>query len=169
MRIRSLTVLVALGLAAVPVLAAAEPAPRQPAARPANAARQAPARLAHSRDAAAAIRMVNAYRASRWAGPVTVDARLNAAAIAQTEAMVRSGVMSHDAGGSFASRMHATGVRNAVENLGQAYASVGDAVTGWRNSPPHEANLVNREMTRAGFARGVGADGRSYWTLIMAR
>jgi uncharacterized protein YkwD len=164
---RPLSLMLAAASLLVPVVAQADPAPRRPASRPAAAAT---AHQVSSRDADTALRLINAHRASWWASPVKLDPQLNAAAAHQTQAMAKAAVMSHDIGGSFASRMERAGIKGAaVENLGHGYANAADAVAGWKGSWAHNVNLLNRSMSRAGFAQGVGTDGRTFWTLIMAR
>jgi len=61
-------------------------------------------------DPAGAATMLSAYRLSHGLGPVRLDPALNAMAQRQADAMVAANEMSHDAAGSFSSRLAAAGM-----------------------------------------------------------
>jgi uncharacterized protein YkwD len=123
-------------------------------------------------DPAAAASALNAYRASRGIKPVRLDPALTEMARRQADAMVAKNEMSHDVAGSFTSRLAAAKVdaTEAGENLGGGYYSLGEAMTGWRNSPEHDANLRIAAATRFGIA--IAKDPRThygvYWAMEMA-
>jgi len=123
-------------------------------------------------DPAAAAAALNAYRASRGLGPTRLDSGLTAMAQRQADAMVAAKTMSHDVAGGFRSRLAASGVdtTEAGENLGGGYYSLADAMTGWRNSPEHNANLLMANATRLGIA--IAKDPRThygvYWAMELA-
>jgi uncharacterized protein YkwD len=123
-------------------------------------------------DPPAATAMLNAYRASRGLGPVRLDPALNAMAQRQADAMVAANALSHDVGGSFSSRLAGAGVdaTEAGENVGGGYYSTEEALTGWRGSPEHDANLLIARATRFGIA--VAKDARTqyrvYWAMEVA-
>ncbi|MEM9106047.1 MAG: CAP domain-containing protein, partial [Pseudomonadota bacterium] len=56
-------------------------------------------------------------------------------------------------------------------NLGAGYVSFDHALDGWKGSPDHDQNLLNKHVTRMGIARVQRPDGRyrNFWVLIMAR
>ncbi|MGD0561708.1 MAG: CAP domain-containing protein [Roseiarcus sp.] len=123
-------------------------------------------------DPPAAAAMLNAYRASRRLGPVRLDPALNAMAQRQADAMVAANALSHDVAGSFSSRLAGAGVdaTEAGENVGGGYYSTEEALTGWRGSPEHDANLLIARATRFGIA--VAKDARTqyrvYWAMEVA-
>ncbi len=123
-------------------------------------------------DPAAAVAKLNAYRVSRGLGPVRIDPALAAMAQRQADAMVAGNALSHDVGGSFPSRLAAAGVdtTEAGENLGGGYYSLDEAMSGWRGSPEHDANLLMAHATRFGIA--IAKDARSrfgvYWAMEVA-
>ena len=121
-----------------------------------------------TREAGEAARQVSAYRRSHGLGPVSVDARLNEAAEEQARAVARAGRLSH---GDFAGRMSRYDVAAAAENLAMGSSTVGGAMTQWRQSPHHNANLLKEGMTRIGFARAqtMGRGHNNYWALVLAR
>jgi uncharacterized protein YkwD len=122
-----------------------------------------------NREAVLAARMINAHRAANGLPPLRVDPRLNAAAADQARAMVAARTMSHDLGGGFRARMSQRGIGAAAENLGQGYRSVGEAVAGWKASWGHNANMLDRSMTRLGFARGDAPGAGPFWALVLSR
>jgi uncharacterized protein YkwD len=121
---------------------------------------------------AAAAAALTAYRASHGLGPVRLDPALTAMAQRQADGMVARNEMSHNVAGSFASRLAAAGVdtTEAGENLGGGYYSLDEAMSGWRHSPEHDANLLIRNATRFGIA--IAKDPRThygvYWAMEMA-
>jgi len=135
------------------------------------------ARVAHSvaavhLDPATATVMLNAYRASHGLGPVRLDPPLTAMAQRQANAMVATDTLSHDAGGSFSSRLAAAAVdtARAGENLGGGYMSTEEAFTGWRNSSGHNVNLLMPQATRFGIAlaKDPGTGYRVFWAMVVA-
>ena len=94
--------------------------PRAPSKSP-----QAPARQ-QSQESVAAAQEISRFRQENGLGPVVSDAQLVAAARTQADAMARAGVMSHDIGGSFASRIRKAGIQagSASENVAMGQASL---------------------------------------------
>lgn len=125
-----------------------------------------------SLDPAEAGRIFNAYRASHGLGPVRLDPVLTGMAQRQADAMAAANALSHDAGGSFAARVHAAGLdaARAAENLGGGYYSTREAFTGWRASGGHDANLRMREATRFGIAlaKDPQTQYRAWWAIVIA-
>ena len=130
---------------------------------------QTPVVQVSTRDAPSALRLINAYRAGQGLGALRLDPRLAAAAAAHARAMAATATLSHDIGLSYAARMQQLGFSTASENLGYGQVSVTEAVTAWRASPPHDANLRKPAVTRMGLARAATRGGRPYWALILAR
>lgn len=117
-------------------------------------------------DAQAAAQLISAYRVSRGLSPVTVDPRLNRAAEHQARAVAVTGKLDH---GNFGGRMTQYGVMgHAAENLSAGYDTVGQAVTSWKTSRHHNANLLMPEARSIGLARAdaKGGYGR-YWALVL--
>ena len=58
----------------------------------------------------------------------------------------------------------------AVENISAGYHTLAEAFSGWRDSPPHKANMLNRSVTRMGIAAVYAPNSKYkvFWTLIMA-
>ncbi len=120
----------------------------------------------------AAASMVTRIRAAYGLGPVRIDPALTRAAERQAQSMAAAGVLSHDIGGSFGSRMNAAGLGRVptAENVGAGHRSMQAAIDSWQRSPGHQANLLMREVTRIGVAR-VDAPGKpygTYWAMVLA-
>lgn len=118
-------------------------------------------------DAAAAARMISQYRVANGLSPVVVNGKLNDAAIAQAKVVAQAGKLSH---GNFSARMYQYQVRGAAaENLTAGSDTVDKAITRWKNSPGHNANLLMPEARQIGLARVTTASGyRTYWALVLA-
>lgn len=123
-------------------------------------------------DTAAAESMISGYRQNNGLGAVTIDPELNRLAEAQSRAMAARDKLDHSVAGSFKDRMRKSGydARNAVENISAGYHTLGDAFSGWRDSPPHRANMLNKGATRMGIAAVYSPTSKYkvFWTLIMA-
>lgn len=123
-------------------------------------------------DTAIAASMISGYRANNGLGAVTVDPELNRLAEAQARAMVAKDKIDHNAGGSFNDRLKRSGyrARTAVENVSAGYHTLAEAFSGWRDSPPHKANMLNRSATRMGIAAVYSPNSKYkvFWALIMA-
>ncbi len=144
------------------------PPPRLPEGQPGfyvNLAQQG-AKL----DMAAARDMISLYRRNQGLGPLTLDPKLQQAAQAQADAMARAGQVSHGPG-SLQSRLARQGVDpgRATENVSAGYYTVAEAFSGWRDSRPHNANMLNPHMKRMGIATAYapGAKYKVFWALVM--
>ena len=123
-------------------------------------------------DAAAAASMISGYRSNNGLGPVTVDPELMRFASEQAHAMAARDRMDHDAARPFQERIRSAGLGGgiAVENISAGYHTLAEAFSGWRDSPPHRANMLNRSVTRIGIA-AVSAPRSKYkvfWALVLA-
>ena len=73
---------------------------------------------------------------------------------------------------AFTQRIRGAGfdAKVAVENIGAGYHTLAEAFSGWRDSPPHRANMLNKGVTRMGIAAVYSPKSKYkvFWTLIMA-
>lgn len=122
-------------------------------------------------DPEAARAMLSLYRANKGLSPLAVDPGLQRVAEAQARAMAADGQISHDAHGSLTQRLTAAGYgRNtAVENVSAGYHTLAEAFSGWRDSPPHNRNMLEPKMRRMGIASAYapGARYKVFWALVM--
>jgi uncharacterized protein YkwD len=123
-------------------------------------------------DAGAAQSMISGYRRNNGLGPVTLDPGLMRLANEQSRAMAQRDKLDHNAARSFTARMAGAGfpAKAAVENVGAGYHTLAEAFSGWRDSPPHRANMLNPGVTRMGIAAVYAPNSKYkvFWTLIMA-
>lgn len=123
-------------------------------------------------DATAAASMISGYRRNNGVGAVTVDPELMRMALDQARVMAARDKLDHAAGRDFETRLASSGFdgRAAVENVGAGYHTLAEAFSGWRDSPPHRANMLNGSVNRMGIAAVYAPQSKFkvYWALIMA-
>ena len=123
-------------------------------------------------DAAAAASMISGFRSNNGLGPVVVDPELMRFASDQARAMAAHDKMDHDVARPFAERIRNAGLGSsvAVENISAGYHTLAEAFSGWRDSPPHRANMLNRSVTRMGIAAvyAPAAKYKVFWALVLA-
>jgi len=123
-------------------------------------------------DANAAQSMISGYRSNNGLAAVTIDPELMRLAGEQASAMAARDRLDHDAAHPFAERIRKSGfdASVAVENIGAGYHTLAEAFSGWRDSPPHRANMLNGSVTRMGIAAVYTPKSKFkvYWALILA-
>jgi uncharacterized protein YkwD len=131
--------------------------------------------LAHSDaavDATAAASMISGYRGNNGLPPVAVDPELMRMASEQARAMAAHDKPDHDIGRPFQDRIRNSPFRGstAVENISAGYHTLAEAFSGWRDSQPHRANMLNAGVTRMGIAAVYAPSSkyRVFWALILA-
>jgi uncharacterized protein YkwD len=124
-------------------------------------------------DDAAAASMISGYRANNGQPAVTLDPHLMAMAEAQAATMAKRDKLDHNAGKPFITRLKASGydAKLAAENIGAGYHTLAEAFSGWRDSPPHKANMLLRDATRMGIATAYTPSSKYkvYWVFIIAQ
>ncbi|WP_420892878.1 CAP domain-containing protein [Rhodopseudomonas palustris] len=119
--------------------------------------------------AAGPAEMISDFRAKNGEGKVVMDATLNAIAQRQAVAMASKDVLSHEAGGSFTSRVAPANVSRAAENIAYGYPDFPNTLKQWINSPGHRANLLLKGASKVGVASvRSSASGRTYWAMVIA-
>ena len=123
-------------------------------------------------DPGAAQSMISGYRANNGLGAVTLDPALMKLAEEQARAMAARDKLDHNVGRSFEQRIAGSGydAKVAVENISAGYHTLAEAFSGWRDSPPHRANMLNKGVTRMGIAAVYSPKSKYkvFWALIMA-
>ena len=123
-------------------------------------------------DPQAAASMISLYRQNNGLGPVVVDPALMALAEEQSTAMAKKNKLDHDVKAPLAKRLNASGypASVAVENVSAGYHTLAEAFSGWRDSPPHRANMLKSGVSKLGIA-AIYAPNTKYkvfWTMILA-
>jgi uncharacterized protein YkwD len=123
-------------------------------------------------DPVAAASMISLYRQNNGLGPVEVDPALMALAEDQSMTMAKRNKLDHNVKAPLAQRLNAGGypATLAVENVSAGYHTMAEAFSGWRDSPPHKANMLKSGVTRLGIAASYAPNTKYkvFWTLILA-
>ena len=123
-------------------------------------------------DPEAAASMISLYRQNNGLGGVAVDPELMKLAESQAQAMASQNKLDHDVKAPLARRLSASGypATLAVENVSAGYHTLAEAFSGWRDSPPHRANMLKNGVTKLGIAASYAPNTKYnvFWTLILA-
>ena len=123
-------------------------------------------------DTAAAAILISQYRQNNGLGTVVVERELTRLAEQQSQAMAARNKMDHNVKGPLDKRLGASGypATVAVENISAGYHTLAEAFSGWRDSPPHKANMLKSGVTKLGIAAtyAPGTKYKVFWTLILA-
>jgi uncharacterized protein YkwD len=123
-------------------------------------------------DAATAASMISGYRTNNGLTTVSVDPELMKLAEAQAQAMASRDTLDHNVVRGFNERLKAHGYRakTAAENISAGYHTLAEAFSGWRDSPPHRANMLLDGATRMGIAAVYAPKSKYkvFWALILA-
>ena len=123
-------------------------------------------------DTVAAAIMISQYRQNNGLGTVVVDPELTRLAEQQSQAMAARNKMDHNVKGPLDKRLSAAGypATVAVENISAGYHTLAEAFSGWRDSPPHKANMLKNGVTKLGIAATYAPNTKYkvFWTLILA-
>jgi uncharacterized protein YkwD len=123
-------------------------------------------------DSQAAAIMFSQYRQNNGLGVVVVDPELTRLAETQSQAMAAANKMDHDVRAPLAKRLAGAGypATVAVENISAGYHTLAEAFSGWRDSPPHRANMLKNGVTKLGIAASYapGTKYKVFWTMILA-
>jgi uncharacterized protein YkwD len=155
-------------LAALTALAACagDPAPEQPAFYRSMASAEAEV------DGPTAASMITGYRHNNGLGAVEVDPDLMRLALEQARSMAARDKLDRSAGRDFNKNLAGAGFnsKKAVENVSAGYHTLAEAFSGWRDSPPHRANMLNAGANRMGIAAVYAPQSKYkvFWALIMA-
>jgi uncharacterized protein YkwD len=123
-------------------------------------------------DVPAAASMISLFRQNNGLGGVVVDSELTKLAEQQSQAMASQNKLDHDVKAPLARRLTASGypATLAVENVSAGYHTLAEAFSGWRDSPPHRANMLKNGVTKLGIAASYAPNTKYkvFWTLILA-
>ena len=123
-------------------------------------------------DANAAASMISGYRANNGLPAVTVDPQLMQLADAQARAMAARNRIDHIPASAFTARLKSAGysAKTAAENVSAGYHTLAEAFSGWRDSPPHRANMLLKGATKMGISAVYvpGSKYKVFWSLIVA-
>jgi uncharacterized protein YkwD len=123
-------------------------------------------------DPGAARSMISGFRRNNGLGDLAIDPDLMKLAEEQARGMAARNKLDHDAIGSFNTRIRRSGydAKVAAENISAGYHTLAEAFSGWRDSPPHRANMLLKGATRMGIAAVYAPNSKYkvFWALILA-
>jgi uncharacterized protein YkwD len=129
---------------------------------------------APSDDNAAALQLINDYRAKKGLQPLTLDPKASAAADALAKDMAKHDRLSHVGpnGADVGKRLIAAGYsyRLAAENVGVGQTSLSAMIGGWEKSASHSKNMLLADAKNIGIGHEYKADTKfkNFWTLVIA-
>jgi uncharacterized protein YkwD len=123
-------------------------------------------------DGPTAASMITGYRHNNGLGAVEVDPELMRMAMDHARTMAAKDKIDRSAGREFTGRLGKAGFdgKSAVENVGAGYHTLAEAFSGWRDSPPHRANLLKGGVNRIGIATVYAPQSKYkvFWAMVMA-
>jgi uncharacterized protein YkwD len=123
-------------------------------------------------DEAAAASMISDYRKKNGLPAVILDPALTDLARAKAQGMARRDRLDRGSKKPFVQRLRKAGylAKRAGENVGAGYHTLAEAFSGWRDSKPHNANMLMPGASRMGIAAVYTPSSKYkvYWTLILA-
>lgn len=122
-----------------------------------------------SADEQAVLDDTNAERKKAGLDPLTVDAKLLAAARGHAANMAKTDRLDHTLDGlTAADRVKAAGYEfsRTGENIAWNQKTPKAAVAGWMQSAGHKENLLNTDFTQIGVAAAKNAKGEPYWVQV---
>ena len=123
-------------------------------------------------DVSTAASMISGYRRNHGLGAVKVNSTLVRMAAEQSRAMAARDKLDHNLVRTLPERLRRSGydAAIAVENIGAGYHTLAEAFSGWRDSPPHRANMLHSGVTKMGIATAYspGSKYKVFWALVLA-
>lgn len=112
--------------------------------------------------------LVNAERVKAGLMTLTVDEKIEAAALVRAKETEVSFSHTRPNGTSFSTALTEQGVsyRGSGENIAWGQRTPQEVMTGWMNSDGHRANILNPKFTKIGVGYYQNAAGRNYWTQL---
>jgi len=120
-------------------------------------------------DVEAARDMISSYRRNRGAPPLAVDPELQRLAEAEAAAMALADRPSQAQ--TVKAAVQRLGYADVNANLSAGYHTLAEAFSGWRESKPHDATMLDPKATKMGIATAYapGSKYKVYWALLTAQ
>lgn len=123
-------------------------------------------------DVAAARDMISIYRTNKGLSRLRLDPVLQRIAAEQVRSMAAAGGANRSVRSGLRKLMAQQNLAagTAVQNVSSGYHTLPEAFAGWRQSKPHNANMLNRNVRRMGIATAYvpGTKYRVHWALVLA-
>ncbi len=122
-------------------------------------------------DAGAARDLISIYRRNNGRSVLRIDPALQAIAEEQVRIMAANGGANNSVRAGLAGKLARAGHKQniAIQNVSSGYHTLPEAFSGWRQSKPHNANMLNPRVTRMGIATAYvpNTKYRVYWALVL--
>lgn len=114
------------------------------------------------------VELVNRERRKAGLNSLTIDTKIESAALIRAKEIQVSFSHTRPNGSSFSTVLTENGInyRGSGENIAWGQRSPEEVMNGWMNSPGHRANILNSRFTKIGVGYYVGSNGRKYWTQL---
>ena len=123
-------------------------------------------------DPVAARDMISVDRHNNGLPTLSIDPALQEEARERVNAMARANAVGPSSRGSLSERLAAAHASRAaaVENVSAGYHTLAEAFSGWRESKPHNANMLNPRARRMGIATAYAPDSKYkvFWALVLS-
>ena len=113
------------------------------------------------------VALVNAERAKQGLSALTIDTKVQQAALVRAKESVQSFSHTRPNGSSFSTALTEAGVsyRTAGENIAYGQSTPQQVMNAWMNSSGHRANILNANYTTIGVGYTV-INGTAYWAQL---
>lgn len=114
---------------------------------------------------------INARRKEAKLEPLTISPLLFEAARQHSQSMAKQRELKHTLNDQdLPARLKAVGYAwsRCGENIARGQGTPTEVLQTWMDSPGHRANLLQDSATQLGVGMAKGADGQTYWTLVVA-
>jgi len=125
-----------------------------------------------SADEKAVVEFTNAERKKAELPPLAANPKLTAAARGHAANMAKQDKLEHTLDDKkFDDRITAAGYKFAAagENIAWNPATPKEVVAGWMDSPPHKANIENKDFTEIGIGVAKNEKGEPYWVQVFGK
>lgn len=125
-------------------------------------------------DAQTVASMISSYRAQKGLPPVVVDSSLSGLAAQQADGMARAEDVNVARRGalkpSALMKSLGQGEVHTANNVSAGYRRWAEAFSGWRDSPKHNAVMLDPDVTRLGIATAYAPKSKYkvFWSLMLA-
>lgn len=117
------------------------------------------------------VNLVNAERAKEGLSPLSIDTKVQAAAMVRARECEKLFSHTRPDGSSFSTALKEQNVsyRSAGENIAWGQRSPEEVMNVWMNSSGHRANIMNPDFTTIGVGYYENAQGTDYWCQLFTR
>ena len=113
------------------------------------------------------VALVNAERTKQGLSALTIDTKVQQAALVRAKESTQSFSHTRPNGSSFSTALTEAGVsyRTAGENIAYGQSTPQQVMNAWMNSSGHRANILNKDFTTIGVGYTV-INGTAYWAQL---